>query len=174
MKNCDVCESHGGRAPQVQRAAERRATEGAIRKTARDILANAAPITDPLSALQQLAGEVMQWKDALKDRVDMNKLRYGSEIGTEQMRSEVALLERALDRCMVILTAIARLNIDDRLTAIEEGKAQMVIRAVQAGLVAAGVTGPAAQAALRAAAAELRIIQGEVVKGAVVAIGPGY
>ena len=155
----------------MKRAAATRTVESEIARTARIALASAVPVTDPLTALQQLAGEILEWKNVLKDRVDMQKLRYQSEIGTEQVRGEVALLERAMDRCAAVLTAIARLNIDARLTAIEEGKAQMVIRAVQAALVAAGVTGPAAHAALRAAAAELRVIQGEVVKGE---IGPGY
>ena len=96
----------------------------------------------------------------MRERVDMDRLRYSSDLGTEQLRAEVTLLTGALRESREVLATIAKLNIDERLIAIEEGKAQMVLRALQAGLAAAGVKGPAATTAIQAAGRELRLIKG--------------
>jgi hypothetical protein len=137
-----VCDSHGGRAPQARKAARAELARREITEAVQ--ILDAPPIGDPLRALQQLAGEVVAWKNALADRVDLQKLRYASNIDTEQIRGEVQLLERAMDRCNTVLVNIAKLKIDERLAAIDEATAAMVIRAMEAGLASAGVAGPAA------------------------------
>ncbi|WP_166379906.1 hypothetical protein [Catellatospora methionotrophica] len=126
---------------------------------ARDIL-NASPITDPLRALQELAGQVVEWKDALAARVDLHALRYESNISTEQIRGEVQLLERAMDRCNTVLATIAKLNIDERLARIDEMTAVVIVRAVEAGLASAGVAGPAAVKAREVVRGHLRALPG--------------
>lgn len=154
-----VCDSHGGRAPQSRKAAEDELARRKITETVQ--ILDAAPITDPLRALQQLAGEVVEWKDALAARVDLHKLRYESAISTEQIRGEVQLLERAMDRCSTVLSTIAKLKIDERLAAIDEATAAMVIRAMEAGLASAGVAGPAAARAREVMRGHLSLVPGE-------------
>jgi hypothetical protein len=85
------------------------------------------------------------------------RLRYeAAGAGTEQLRAEVSLFERALDRCTTVLATIAKLDIDARLARITELQAAAVLRAVDVAIAKAGVTGPAAVDARQAAAAELR------------------
>lgn len=153
-----VCDSHGGAAPQVKQAARREALRREIEQ-ARDIL-DAEPITDPLRALQLLAGQVVEWMNALAERVDFNTLRYESNIMTEQARAEVQMLERAMDRCNTVLATIAKLNIDERLARVDEATADIVVRAIEAGLATAGVSGAAASRAREEVRRQLTLIPG--------------
>jgi hypothetical protein len=57
--------------------------------------------------------------------IELDSLRYETEFG-EQLRSEVALFERAPDRCEPVLVAMARLNLDERLIRISEAQAHLV------------------------------------------------
>jgi hypothetical protein len=158
-----VCRFHGGAAPQVKAAAQ-------VAKTRREIaqavnILDAAPIGDPLRALQELAGQVVEWKDALAARVDLHALRYESNISTEQIRGEVILLERAMDRCNTVLATIAKLNIDERLARIDEVTAQMVVKALEAGLASVGVSGPAAVRAREVTRGHLKLLSSEAAAG---------
>ncbi|WP_052456989.1 HGGxSTG domain-containing protein [Streptomyces sp. AcH 505] len=161
LKGQKVCRVHGGRAPQALAAAERRITETKLMEDTERALArlNVAPVDNPLTALSQLAGQVLAWKDALADRVnDLNAVRFTDEKGAEQLRSEVALYERAMDRSVNVLGVIGRLKIDERLAAISEAQAKAVIAAIEAALAHAGVTGRAAVEAKQIAARHLRAV----------------
>src|ERR1700754_1328745 len=57
-----VCPRHGGKLPVVKIAAEKARLNEQIGKAAQR-LGVADPVTDPLRALQQLSGEVVQWKN---------------------------------------------------------------------------------------------------------------
>lgn len=140
----NTCYMHGGR---TAKAAER-----VIEQRARAELArlNLTPVDDPLSALAGVTAEVLAWKDQIAAKVnDLTTLRYSTE-GGEQLRAEVALWERALDRCERFLTAMAKLNIDERLAAIAEAQAQAVMDAIRIGLEAAGVDSGQRKVALAA------------------------
>lgn len=171
IKGATVCASHGGKAPQVRAAAARRVAEEQVRRGLARL--DIDPIDDPFVELSKLAGQVVAWKDALADKVNQltgggcsncgdgggegDRIRYEAMgAGTEQLRAEVALFERALDRCGSVLGLIAKLNIDDRMARINERQADAVIRAIDAALASAGVNGPAAVAARQVAARELR------------------
>lgn len=141
--------THGGRLPRVKAAAERAVVEADITATARR-LADAAPITDPLAELAKFAGEVKAWKDIAAERVEslQGQIRYtaGGQ-GTEQLRAEVAVLERALAEFRKTLVDIARLDIDNRLARISEAQAVIIVRIIVSALEHAGVTGtPLAEA----------------------------
>ena len=60
----------------------------------------------------------------------LTSLRYEGKIGQEQLRAEVGLFERAMDRCMVALTSMARLNIDERLARITEAQEELILAAL--------------------------------------------
>lgn len=158
VKGALVCRMHGGMAPQVQAAARRRLAEEEIRNGLAQL--DVEPVGDPFTELSKLAGQVVAWKDALAAKVnELTELRYAAQgAGTEQLRAEVALFERALDRCAAVLGMIAKLGIDDRLARISERQTEAVIRAVDAALSHAGVIGPAAAEAKQVAARELRAV----------------
>ena len=136
---------HGGR---TAKARERAAEEEARKQIARLDL---PPVEDPLSELAKVCAQVVAWKDSMAGRVnELNSLRYSTE-GGEQLRAEVALWERALDRCERFLTAMARLDIDERLAKISEARAEMIITVFAAALERAGVEGELLDAVLTAA-----------------------
>ncbi|MGW7001416.1 hypothetical protein ACWGCW_00965 [Streptomyces sp. NPDC054933] len=148
MEGLAVCYRHGGNAPQSRRAAERRINEAKVEAQMAKILAanGVAPVDNPLEALRELAGEARSLKDALGERVNDLKddIRYESKAGGEQLRAEVALYERSLDRLGKLLVQIAALNLDERLVRIEEGKAAVIIDIIVATLDHAGISGPKA------------------------------
>jgi hypothetical protein len=123
------------------------------------ILGPVDAVADPLTELGKLAGEVMRWKNLLAERVaELQAIRYEDAKGGEQLRSEVALWERALDRCTTVLATMARLNIDERLAAINERQADRVLRAIDMALEAAGVEQARRGEAKLAAAKHLRAV----------------
>lgn len=132
------CKLHGGSTPNQVKAAERRQAEDGARRILADF-GTAAPVSNPLEALAQLAGEIVAVKDAFRAMVErLNSVRYSTD-GGEQLRAEVALYERALDRSARILGDIARLGLDERLVKISERQASVVVGALNAALTAAGV-----------------------------------
>ena len=102
---------------------------------------DAAPVTDPLTALQKLAGQAVAWMDIIGDLVNglRNSLRYEDAKGAEQLRSEVALMERGMDRTGKLLVDIAKLNIEGRLAGVRQQTADMLERALDAALEKAEV-----------------------------------
>lgn len=159
MDHQTVCYRHGGNSPQAKAGAQRREAEDKLERQVRRQLARleVAPVDNPFTALAQLAGQVVAWKDALADHVNaLTELRYEDAKGAEQLRSEVALFERALDRCNTVLTNMGRLNIDDRLAVINEKQAEKVIAAVDALLLHLGISGEQATEARRFLARKLR------------------
>lgn len=132
-----VCYFHGSASPQARRKVERERLVAEVDQGARVALKRLGfvPIDDPLTELKRLAGEVVAWKDILVDLVaELEKhYRYEGE-HAEQIRGEVLLMERALDRCAMVLGLIARLKIDDRLVAIEESKVNRIVESVESAL----------------------------------------
>ena len=100
---------------------------------------DAAPVTDPLSALQKLAGRAAAWEDIIGEKVnELRSIRYSTEEGGEQIRGEIAVMERAMDRLGRLLVDIAKLNIEDRLAGIRKQTADMLERALDTALEASG------------------------------------
>jgi hypothetical protein len=161
IKGANVCYHHGGAAPQVRRKAAARVAQAKLEESVAKTLARleVAPVENPLTELSKVAGQIVAWKDVLAERVNaLERIRYQDDKGGEQLRAEVALWERALDRCASVLATIARLNIDERLAAITERQAAVVVAAVEAALAHAGITGEAAVEAKKAAARRLRAV----------------
>ncbi|MFD9564355.1 hypothetical protein [Streptomyces sp. NPDC059994] len=156
----DVCGAHGGKAPQNRAAANRRKADAEVDARARRLWAriDATPVDNPLLALQQVAGEVLAFKDACAGMVNqLQEIRYQGAAG-EQLRAEIVLYERAMDRAGNFLAKLAQLNIDERLAAISERQAEAVIGAIEAALAYAGITGETRVKAKQVAARRLRIV----------------
>jgi len=112
----------------------RRTADEALRLLGRE---GVAPVTNPLEALADLAGEILATKDIFRDRVAQlqeEAWRYSDDKGGEQLRAELALYERALDRSNRVLADIARMKIDERLAAITEQQAQTLTTVITAVL----------------------------------------
>lgn len=133
------CKLHGGCTPNQSAAAVRQKAEADARQVLADL--EVAPVGDPFAALLRLAGQVLAWQEATARLVnELETVRYRGANGAEQLRAEVVLYERAMDRAATVLAVIGRLNIDERLTRISEQQANMIYGAVMTALRVAGLS----------------------------------
>lgn len=150
---------HGGSTPTHEKAGQRALVELEARKAFGRLSDVSAPVADPLTALSQLAGHVSAWMEFLAGRIGaLESLSYDSGFAGEQIRGEIQLWERALDRCNAVFGTAARLNIDERLARISERQADLVLKAIDVALDAAEVPSARRTDAKRAAARHLRAI----------------
>ena len=120
---------------------------------------DAPPVTDPLSALQRLAGRAAAWEDIIGEKVnEMRSIRYSTEEGGEQLRAEIAVMERAMDRLGRLLVDIAKLNIEERLAGIRKQTLDMMERALDAALEASGTGLDGKQKAREAFRRNIRVV----------------
>jgi len=159
MKNFHRCKLHGGMTPGARRKAEENRAKEQLDKYLKRLNLDAEPVTDPLRALSELAGEVTRWKNLARMYVQhLESLRYSGFQGGEQIRGEVVIYERAMDRCVQVLATIAKLNIDERLAAIDERQAATVDRALTAALEELGLPPEQRQQASEVLVRHLRIV----------------
>lgn len=134
-----VCHAHGGQGPQVKAKAAESVIEARLERLM--YRHQAEPFGDPIEALQRLIGRAMSWEAAIGERVnELTALRFTDDHGAEQMRAEVAVLERAMDRCGKLLVDIAKLNLEERLARVTELQAQMAMDALHAALREMGLS----------------------------------
>lgn len=155
---------HGGGAPQVKAAAERRL---ALQQAQAHVTAN-LDATEKLDLegvyreMLKTAAMAVQWRDRWQERVDrLEQIRYmapGS--GTEQVRAEIQLLERAMDRTSRVLELIARLDLDSRIKAISARQGDLVALVMNRALNAGGITVQQRDAIESALAQELHRVAG--------------
>jgi hypothetical protein len=125
-----VCHYHGGALKRVRRAAAYREAIDISEKAARAFLSRNGygMVDDPVEELAAIAGEAIAMKNFFRSQIE--ELRYSAQAG-EQLRAEVALYERALDRCMKALEVMAKLNISERRTKIAEAQAVLMTEAIK-------------------------------------------
>lgn len=185
MKGGVVCASHGGKAPQTRRKAELRLVEEKALKAV-SAMGSWSPVTDPLSALADVAGEVTAVKDFLRGLVDgiverQNRAEaagpggaalVGSSLGdtslrtlddksAEQMRAEFTAYMAMLKMCVDTLGSIAKLNIDERMARIDEARAAMIGEALRRAFAEAGLSGEAHTRGMASFARHLRVVGSE-------------
>ena len=157
-----MCIKHGGATPQARKAAAMRAAEEKAAKLLIEF--GAAPVVNSLEELQRLAGEIVAWKDTCRKMVNdlhirEEGLRFESSQRLEQVRSEVVLWERSLDRAASVLTALVRLGLDERLVGVKEKTAENIAASLAAALAKAGINQEAANVVRREFSRKLRIIE---------------
>ena len=161
-----VCDYHGAAAPQVRAAANRRVAEELLMRKAAGLVGE--PVDNPLTELANLAGRARAFMEMMQVRVETlmdggdtrdgsDGIRYKGGAG-EQLRAEVALYERAMDRLGKFLADYGRLNIDERLATISGAQADRVIAAIEAVIKHLGLTGAEAVEAKKVAARHLRAV----------------
>lgn len=162
VRGATVCHAHGGRARQVRRKAKERQVEEQAQQAMERYGAKAEPVTDPLSALLLLAGEITQFKDYLGRLVTdlrAESWRYRGE-QAEQLRAEVALYERALDRTARVLVDINRLGLEERQVRVAEQHGELFASAFFRILDALGLSKEQYDRAVEVMPRELRLIEG--------------
>jgi len=116
-------------------------------------------VNNPLEELANLVSEVLLYKDFCAEQVAKlrGEYRYEGRSG-EQLRAEVALYERSMDRAGKLLIEWSRLNIDERLTRIEEAKAMMILDVIRRTLISAELSDEQRLKAEETAIRELRAL----------------
>jgi len=146
------CKLHGGCAPSGRAAGAESQARAELARL------GVPPVDNALTALAAIAGEVVAWKDMLAAKVnELSSLRYKTE-GGEQLRAEVALWERALDRCGKFLVDMAKLDIDERLARVTEQQAEQISAALTAVLAEMGLSQDQQRAARAGVARHLRAV----------------
>lgn len=137
-----VCVMHGGATPSARAAAERRRTESAATALLNAIWdPDAAPITDPVAALQQLAGRLEKATRVLGARLDVEGVDLDGTTGVAWAR--------VLRELRMALVEMERLGISRREIELAEGQARIVVLAFRAALeVAQGQLVPGLRAAM--------------------------
>jgi len=154
------CKSHGGNVPGAAAKSERALADAMAREWFGTAV-EASAVEDPLKALKMLAGECLAWKDRVSGFLDrLDDVEYTSDVIGSQVRAQVLVWERALDRCAHVLVSMARLKIDERLAQIDRDIADMLIRANEASHRAVGTPAERMPMARRQFAAQLRVIDG--------------
>jgi hypothetical protein len=133
VKGAAVCHKHGGRAPQVKANAAVRVAEEEITAAAERYAAAAGPVEDPLSVLLKLAGEIAGFKDFIAARVAelrAEQWRYRG-LHAEQLRAELGLYERALDRTARVLVDINKLKLEERMVKLTERQGDLIAEVIR-------------------------------------------
>jgi hypothetical protein len=158
-----VCRMHGGSSPQAKKKASERLELQKVEADAKALLAHRglAGITDPLNELARTAAEVIAFKDALAARVNsLSDIRYRDAKDAEQLRAEVALYERALDRTGKFLEVLVRAGFEQRITRLREEHGALIVQVLQRVFAALDLTVEQQAVVSTVVPAELRLIDG--------------
>lgn len=151
---------HGGAAPQVQAAAGRRLAESQVRRSLDEV--GIREVENPLEELRAITSEAVAFKDWAATHVAslQDRIRFTDDKGSEQLRAEVAVYERAMDRAAKLAEMWARLGLDAMLAAlrvrVSEQQTEAMVRGVNAGLATLDLDTAARDRFLAAVAKELR------------------
>ena len=169
VRGAKVCNAHGGGAVQVRAAAARRLAAQKVQADVANAIAfeSREGVRDPLAVLAQLADEALAMKEALAGRVNsLRSIRYSAHgSGTEQLRAEVALYERAMDRAARFLDLLAKSGFEERRTKLAEDQGRAVAEVMRAIFARLALT-PEQQALLPTVVPEelrrLTVVRGEL------------
>lgn len=120
------CKWHGGEAPQTKAKAAERLLEAEARRLLDEM--NIEPVTNPVPALQEIAGEVRAFLAVARGQVaQLERVDTTSADGVEHVKAALTVYERALDRAHKILSDMVKLNLAERVVALDEKTAAQLI-----------------------------------------------
>lgn len=141
IKGSNRCRLHGGSAPQVRAKARQNVLEARINGELRR--REVTPVTDPVTAIQDVVGREFAFLDLAQDRMSeiLDSWARTSEVtGVEDARATVAIFERALDRAERGAARMVQLGIQARIAAAQEMRAAAFIAAFQRAITLARTT----------------------------------
>lgn len=156
MRGGKVCSSHGGQAPAVKAAAQRRLAEAEATRAVARMTDARGPLSlpDVYRELLSTAGAAVAWQSVLRERVeDLSDYSSTSGMGAEQVRADVVLFERAMDRTAKVLELVARLDLDTRLSNISNRDAEILTSVARQAMISAELS-PAQTETFNAAMAD--------------------
>lgn len=140
MTGGTVCGSHGGRAPQVRKAAEVRAAKMAAMEQAERMVARAGVDADPiehlLESLHRAAALVEVWGQVVAERDEGfgNNLTTMNDKGDLNIHPFVHEYNQALDRRAKFAKMCLDAGVAERQVRIAEEQGQLIARAITAVL----------------------------------------
>lgn len=147
IKGLEVCRTHGGSSAKARQAGRRnveaqRATRKLVAQ-ATAVLAHEGiqTITDPLEELSRLTVGAQEFMRAAGARVNaLNAIETYDDKGGQQLRVEVELFERAMDRTARLLDTLVKHGYTERQVRIAETEALLVAGVVKRTIAALGLT----------------------------------
>ena len=130
------CKLHGG--STTSHTNSRRVVEAKAAKELAQL--GYEPVEDPIGEMLDLAGRFKALEGWLATKVaeldDKGHLRYEGhgQASSEQLRAEVAMWERMLDRFARVLEALARLNLEERRIRLSEAQTELLAKVIDATL----------------------------------------
>ncbi len=158
-----LCGAHGGHLPKVKRAAQfRLARDEAQQELIRRMKDDRQGRQDAVTELDRLAAEVIVFKDICRERIEqLNQIRYEGKTG-EQIRAEIILYERALDRCNTVLATNIKLGIAERKQKLDEAQALLMVGVIKTILNRLDLSREQKAIAVKVVPEELRAISAAV------------
>ena len=141
VKGTNRCRMHGGRAPQTVAKAKRNILEARINGELRR--REITPVTDPVTAIQDVVGREFAFLDLAQDRmaeISESWVRENRITGSDDAKATVAIYTAALDRAERGATRMVQLGIQARIAAAQEMRAAAFIAAFQQAITLARTT----------------------------------
>lgn len=156
-----VCVNHGGAAPAVKAAADRRILTRKLEEDASAVLAHHGVdvISDPLEELGKLAAETRAMANALGQRVNaLNDIETWDDKSAPHARVALEAYERSLDRTHRLLDSLVKHGYTERQVKLQEDQAMLVAGVLRRTIASLGLTADQQKAASVALAEEFRAI----------------
>lgn len=144
IKGATVCRTHGGSAPHVKAAAEQRQAEAKADAAIRQLwpgLASVEPVRDPFDLLARTAAALEHMAEATGTRVNELQGKVAGGENLTQLRAEVVLLDRLLDKLLRAGDRMASLGIASRAVEVQQGQADLMLAWLRTGLEAGQAAG---------------------------------
>jgi hypothetical protein len=131
-----VCRMHGGSAPQSLEAAAERQVEAAADALVEQLWPGLGldPVKDPVDLLARTTAAIEHMAGQVGDRVNQLEGKVAGGRDLTQLRAEVVLLDRLLDKLLKAGEGMARLGIAERHVQLEQERAALVVAAFRAAL----------------------------------------
>lgn len=144
-----TCFRHGASKDSVVLKAYRRGALAEVVRAVEDDNSRAGEVVvfqaNPFTVLQETLTKVNDFQRLVESKLNsmadaQEAWRFTDRAGTEQLRSEVGLYERALDRAVRAAVALSKLNIEERYAALSEKQASTILYVLNQTFLRMGLT----------------------------------